>query len=221
MSDMGTPTPETAPLANDPRLLGEEGLCARIAALLEPSLEGMGFRLVRVHFGGGQGGSTLQVMAERPDGTMSVDDCEAVSYAVSAILDVEDPITEAYSLEVSSPGIDRPLVRLSDFERWAGYDARVEMAVPIEGRKRFKGTLRGIEAQSARFEVADPAEGQEPVVLLPVRDMAEARLVLTDDLIREALRREKQAAKARKQNLNPNDGGGQAQDAQPQAGQRR
>ena len=182
---------------DDPRILVEDGLAARVANLIEPALEGLGFRLVRVRLGG-QNGSTLQIMAERPDGTMNVDDCEAVSYAVSAILDVEDPIPEAYNLEISSPGIDRPLVRLGDFSRWAGYSAKIEMAVPVNGRKRFRGKLTGVDGSSTRLERDDAENEEEIQVLLPVHDIAEARLILTDDLIREALKREKNAAKLRK-----------------------
>jgi ribosome maturation factor RimP len=206
---------------DDPRIIVEEGVCARIAALIEPSLENMGFRLVRVHLGGHEG-STLQIMAERPDGTMSVDDCETVSYAVSAILDVEDPIPEAYSLEISSPGIDRPMVRLGDFARWADYTAKIEMAVPVGGRKRFKGKLLGVEGRDARLQRDDAATDEESVVLLPVADMAEARLVLTDELIREALRREKKAARGLTENVNTTDhGSGQAEESLPASRQRR
>ncbi len=192
-------TETNTPLASgdDPRILKESGLAAAVASLIESALEGLGFRLVRVKVGG-QDGTTLQIMAERPDGTMSVDDCEEVSHTVSAILDVEDPIPGAYNLEVSSPGIDRPLVRLGDFSRWSGYHARIEMAVAAQGRKRFRGVLKGVEGKNARLEREEVPEGEESDVLLPVSDMAEARLILTDALIREALRREKQAAKALK-----------------------
>ena len=128
-------------------------------------------------------------MAERPDGTMSVTDCETVSRAISPVLDLEDPITTAYHLEISSPGIDRPLVRASDFERWTGYDAKIEMAVPVEGRKRFRGFLRGVEDGMLVIELPDVKEGLEPIARVPLTDLGEAHLVLTDDLIRESLRR--------------------------------
>src|SRR5918999_3056194 len=116
------------------RLIAEQGVAARVAALVEPVLEGMGYRLVRVRISG-LAGCTVQIMAERPDGAMSIEDCEAVSRALSPVLDVADPIDRAYRLEISSPGIDRPLVRRSDFERYAGHLLKVEMAVAIEGRK--------------------------------------------------------------------------------------
>jgi ribosome maturation factor RimP len=129
-------------------------------------------------------------MAERPDGTMRIEDCEAASRALSPVLDVTDPIETAYRLEISSPGIDRPLVRRSDFDRYAGNVAHVEMAAPmIDGRRRFRGQLLGTDGDSARIRV-DGADGDADV-LLPIGDMSEARLVLTDALIAESLRRSK------------------------------
>ncbi|KAA2236807.1 ribosome maturation factor RimP [Salinarimonas soli] len=173
---------------HDPRLITETGVAARVAAIVEPVLEDLGYRLVRVKVSG-TNGCTVQIMGERPDGTMSVDDCEAVSRAVSPALDVDDPVNRAYHLEVSSPGIDRPLVRAGDFDRWAGHEVRIEMSVPVEGRKRFRGLIRGAEGTNALVEI--PAAGEVPqfVAHLPIRDVGEARLVLTDDLIRESLRR--------------------------------
>lgn len=185
---------EAAPAAtaqDEPRLIVEPGLPARVAALVEPVLRQLGFRLVRVRVSGAEG-CTVQIMAERPDGTMSVDDCEEVSRALSPVLDVADPIERAYRLEISSPGIDRPLVRKSDFDRYAGHLARIEMTVPVAGRKRFKGTLAGTDGEAARL-VRDDAEGEDATVLLPIEDMGEAKLVLTDELVSEALRREKAA----------------------------
>lgn len=184
-------------LNEDPRLIVETGVAARVAAIVEPVLEGLGFRLVRVRISGSQGGgSTLQIMAERADGTFTIDDCEATSRALSPVLDVEDPIAAAYNLEISSPGIDRPLVRAGDFERWAGYEARVEMAVAQAGRKRFRGFILGAEGTQAKLKRTD-VKGDEPAeVLLPIEEIGEARLVLTDDLIREALRRAKAAGRA-------------------------
>jgi ribosome maturation factor RimP len=172
----------------DNRLITESGVAARVAAIVEPVIEDLGFNLVRVRVTG-QNGCTVQIMAERPDGTMSVTDCEAVSRAISPVLDLEDPIATAYHLEISSPGIDRPLVRASDFERWSGYEAKVEMAVPVEGRKRFRGFLRGAENGMLVIELPDVKEGLEPIARVPLTDIGEAHLVLTDELIRESLRR--------------------------------
>ena len=174
------------------RLIVEPGLAARLAAIVEPVLEGMGYRLVRVRISG-LDGCTVQVMAERPDGSMTIEDCEAASRALSPVLDVADPMDRAYRLEISSPGIDRPLVRRSDFERYAGNLLKVEMAVAIDGRKRFRGLLLGAEGDQARIRSDDAASGEPADVLLPIEEMAEARLVLTDALIAESLRRGKQA----------------------------
>ena len=179
------PDPET-------RFLHETGVAAKVAAAIEPVLGDLGFRLVRVKVTA-QNGTTVQIMAERPDGTMGVEDCETVSRAVSPALDLADPVPTAYNLEVSSPGIDRPLVRPQDFDRWAGYEAKVEMAVPLDGRKRFRGLVRGVEGATALLELRDAKEGVEPLVRLPLASIGEARLMLTDDLIRESLRRGKAA----------------------------
>jgi ribosome maturation factor RimP len=132
-------------------------------------------------------------MAERPDGSMTVEDCESVSRAISPVLDVADPIDQAYRLEISSPGIDRPLVRKSDFERYAGHLAKVETAMPVNGRRRFRGVLVGTEGEAARIRRDDAAEGEQVEVLLPIDEMSEAKLVLTEELVAEALRREKSA----------------------------
>jgi ribosome maturation factor RimP len=185
---------ETGQVA-EPRLVTETGLAARVATVIEPPIQAAGFRLVRVKVTG-EAGCTVQVMAERPDGSMSVEDCEAVSRLISPILDVEDPIERAYRLEISSPGIDRPLVRRSDFVRWAGYRAKIELGMPLAGRKRFSGALLGLEGEEARLRRLDAAEGEEAEVLLPLTEIIEARLVLTDELIREALRRGKRAGRA-------------------------
>jgi len=174
------------------RLITDQGLAARIAAIAEPVLQGLGYRLVRVRISGSDG-CTVQVMAERPDGTMTIEDCEIASRALSPVLDANDPVDRAYRLELSSPGLDRPLVRQSDFERYAGHVVKIEMAVAVEGRKRFRGQLLGAEGHFARIK-RDDAAADEPVdVLLPIEDMAEAKLVLTDALIAESLRRGKQA----------------------------
>ncbi|MBV8963942.1 MAG: ribosome maturation factor RimP [Hyphomicrobiales bacterium] len=192
----------------EPRLVAETGLAARVASVIEPSLQAAGFRLVRVKVTG-EAGCTVQIMAELPDGSMSVEDCEAVSRLISPILDVDDPIERAYRLEISSPGIDRPLVRRSDFTRWAGHRAKVELALPLAGRRRFNGVLLGLEGEEARLRRLDAQEGEEAEVLLPLAEIAEARLVLTDELIREALRRGKQAGReaASRQGLSSQDGG--------------
>jgi ribosome maturation factor RimP len=175
--------------ADEPRLITEPGRAARVAALAEPVLAGLGYRLVRVRISG-SAGCTVQIMAERPDGTMAIEDCEAASRALSPVLDVADPIEGAYQLEISSPGIDRPLVRLSDFDRYAGHVAQVEMTVPVDGRRRFRGQLLGTEGESVRVRRNDaPPDGAED--LLRIDDMMEAKLVLTNTLISEALRRSK------------------------------
>jgi ribosome maturation factor RimP len=179
-------------MAQDRRLIVEQGTAARVAAIAEPVIEGLGYRLVRVKISG-QNGCTVQIMAERPDGTMTVEGCEAISRALSPMLDVEDPIDRAYRLEISSPGIDRPLVRRSDFDRSAGHLAKIEMAVLVAGRKRFRGVILGTQGNAARIRRDDAAEGENPEVALLIDDMAEARLMITDALIAESLRRGKAA----------------------------
>jgi ribosome maturation factor RimP len=166
------------------RLARETGPAQRVAAIAEPVLHEMGFRLVRVKMSG----PTLQIMAERPDGTFTIDDCEAVSRAMSPILDVEDVISSRYHLEVSSPGIDRPLVRPSDFEAWAGHEVKIEMAVPVAGRKRFKGALEGYHDGEVRLFIENPeGAAKEPVLIgVPFADIGEAKLTLTDELIEAA-----------------------------------
>jgi ribosome maturation factor RimP len=171
------------------RFIVESGAAARVAELIEPALSGSGFRLVRVAVSGREG-KTLQIMAERPDGTLTIADCEAISKEISPLLDVHDPIAGSYHLEVSSPGIDRPLVRPSDFEVWSGHEAKIEVKQPIDGRKRFRGMLEGFEDGEVRIEV-DLGEAGRNVIGIPMALVGEARLVLTDDLIREALRRAK------------------------------
>jgi ribosome maturation factor RimP len=173
---------------SEPRLITETGLAAKVAGIVAPAIEDVGCRLVRVRITG-QNGCTLQIMAERDDGSMGVDECEAVSRAVSPVLDVEDPMDRAYHLEVSSPGIDRPLVRASDFARWAGHDTKVEMAVAAHGRKRFRGILAAATATTATIAPPDVKEGEPASYEIPIADMAEARLVLTDRLIDAALGR--------------------------------
>ena len=156
----------------------------RMAAIVQPALEGMGFELVRLRLMSGKK-MTLQIMAEKPDGTMEVEDCAEVSRTLSAILDVEDPIESEYTLEVSSPGIDRPLTRLTDFDRWEGYEAKLETTDLIEGRRRFKGILCGTEETEVLLEI------DEGTIGLEFDWLSDAKLVLTDDLITESLRRSK------------------------------
>ena len=183
----------------EPRLIAEPGRAARVAVIAEPVLAELGYRLVRVRISG-SAGCTVQIMAERPNGTMAIEDCEAVSRALSPVLDVADPIDSRYRLEISSPGIDRPLVRRSDFERYAGHLAQVEMLASIQGRRRFRGELLGTDGDFARLRCNDGgAENRE--VLLRIDDMSEARLLLTDTLISESLRRSKQSDKAKAREL--------------------
>ena len=174
------------------RFIKEIGAAAEIATLAEPVLESLGFRLVLVRIMGGQG-PILEIMAERPDGTMSIEDCKTVSMNVSALLDVHDPMPgKSYRLQVSSPGIDRPLVRPSDFDQWAGYEAKIELKEMIDGRRRFRGILEGFEDGEVRIEV-ELGEAGRNVLGIALHMVAEARLVLTDDLVRESLRRAKKA----------------------------
>ncbi len=182
--------------ATEPRLITEPGLPARVATIAEPVIEGLGYRLVRVRVSNAEG-CTVQIMAERPDGTMAVEDCETVSRALSPVLDMADPINRAYRLEISSPGIDRPLVRRSDFDRYAGNVVKIETEMPIDGRKRFRGLLIGAEGEAARIR-RDDVEAGDTEILLPIDNMNEARLVLTDELVTQALRREKAAKREAK-----------------------
>ncbi len=168
-------------------LVAKAAIDRRIAEIVRPTVEGMGFELVRLRFQGGAKKATLQVMAERPDGGMEVDDCAELSRALSAVLDVDDPIDRAYALEVSSPGIDRPLTRLKDFERFAGWEARLETEEMIDGRKRFKGTLQGVEDGEILIEI------EEGVIGLSFDMLADAKLILTDELIAESLKARKAA----------------------------
>jgi ribosome maturation factor RimP len=182
--------PVAAPNEAEPRLIAEPGLSARVAVVAEPVIETLGYRLVRAKVSPADG-CTVQIMAERPDGSMNVEDCETVSRALSPVLDMADLIERAYRLEISSPGIDRPLVRKSDFDRYAGNVAKVEMEIPIDGRKRFRGLLLGTEGEAARMRRDDAEAGGEMEILLPINEMSEAKLVLTDELVAQALRREK------------------------------
>jgi ribosome maturation factor RimP len=168
------------------RLSRETGTALRVAKLVEPVLENLGLRLVRVRMIGAAG-RTLQIMAERSDGTMSIDDCETASRVISPLLDVEDPVSGSYDLEVSSPGIDRPLVRVEDFERWSGHEAKIELAEPLAGRRRFRGVIGGIADGEVKLTIDAPQGGKEKVeVRLPFAQISEAKLVLTDRLIADA-----------------------------------
>ncbi|WP_454853143.1 ribosome maturation factor RimP [Rhizobium binxianense] len=195
--------PTNADNEHEPRLITETGLDQRLADIIEPVLAGMGFRLVRVRMLN-QNGATLQIMAERNDGTMTVDDCEQISMAVSPVLDVEDPIDKAYHLEVSSPGIDRPMVRKSDFVRWQGHIVKCETSVMIDNRKRFRGRIADVNADGFTIERDQVAYGEEPRVTIPFTALSDAKLILTDDLIRDALRADK-LAKAQAANQNEAD----------------
>lgn len=180
------------------RFIVETGPAAAVATLIEPMLHDLGYRLVRVTMSGKEG-KVLQIMAERPDGSITIDDCETISRQVSPLLDVHDPVAGAYRLEVSSPGIDRPLVRPSDFEDWAGFEAKVELSEPVDGRRRFKGLLDGFDRDhggEVRIACDLPEIGVQ-VLGLPARLVKDARLVLTDELIREALTRAKNAKRGR------------------------
>ncbi len=167
-------------------LVAKASMDRRIAEIIAPVIEDLGFELVRVRLMAGKT-RTLQIMAERPDGGIEVDDCARISTAVSAILDVEDPIEDNYTLEVSSPGIDRPLTRLKDFDTWEGYEAKLETAEMIDGRRRFKGTLAGTEGSEVLIEIAEGTIG------LQFDWLTEAKLVLTDELIRDMLKVRKDA----------------------------
>jgi ribosome maturation factor RimP len=208
---------DSEPPAVEPRLITEQGPAARVASIAEPVIAGLGYRLVRVRVSG-LSGCTVQIMAERADGTMSIEDCESVSRALSPVLDVADPIERAYRLEISSPGIDRPLVRRSDFERNVGHTVKIEMAMGVAGQRRFRGLIVGVEGEAARIR-SDNSAGETGEALLPIADMADARLMLDDALVAESLRRgkaaEREIKKARK-------GGAHAsQDFQPASADRR
>ncbi len=165
-----------------------------IAKLIEPAVAAAGFELVRVRITG-RDVKTLQVMAERPDKSMSADDCAELSRALSPLLDEQDPIAGSYRLEVSSPGIDRPLTRLKDYADWEGYAAKIELDRMVEGRKRLKGVLAGSEGDNVLFDI----EGEGETAVIPFGWIADAKLVLTDDLIRESLKAAKSAAEKQKE----------------------
>ncbi|MBB3461054.1 ribosome maturation factor RimP [Rhizobium sp. BK377] len=188
---------------HESRLITETGLDQRLADIIEPVLIDIGFRLIRVRMLN-QNGMTMQVMAEKNDGTMTVEDCEQVSMAISPVLDVEDPIDKEYHLEVSSPGIDRPLVRKSDFVRWQGHLVKCETSIMIGNRKRFRGKIVEADADGFTIERDQVAYGEEQKVVIPFTALSDAKLILTDDLIRDALRADK-LAKAQAANQNEAD----------------
>ncbi|MCC5992398.1 MAG: ribosome maturation factor RimP [Rhodobacteraceae bacterium] len=169
-------------------LIAKTALDQRLAAIVTPVIEGLGFELVRLRLMAGKT-RTLQIMADRAQGGIEVEDCAAISTAVSAVLDVEDPLEDAYTLEVSSPGIDRPLTRLKDFAAWEGYEARLETTELIDGRRRFKGVLAGIEGEEVLIEIEE--QGAPITIGLQFDWLSDAKLVLTDDLIAEMLRARK------------------------------
>jgi len=174
----------------EPRVIADAGVAARVASICVPVLAELGLRVVRVRVSA-LAGCTVQIMAERPDGSMTIEECETASRALSPVLDAADPIDRAYRLEISSPGLDRPLVRRSDFDRYAGHVARIEMLAPIGGRRRFRGEILGTQGDGVRLRTDEPAVDETSEVLLTIEDMMEARLVLTDELISQSLRRSK------------------------------
>lgn len=178
-------------MSND--LIAKAAIDRRLAEIITPVIEDLGYELVRVRLMSGKE-TTLQIMADKPDGGIEVDDCAVISTAVSATLDVEDPILDAYTLEVSSPGIDRPLTRLKDFEMFEGYDAKLETDELIDGRRRFKGVLAGVEDGEVLINVPGPGRGDEEITIgLQFEWLSDAKLVLTDELIKEMLRQRKAA----------------------------
>jgi len=181
----------TAPMSIDePRLTQETGIDARVAAVIEPVIRPLGFRLVRVHLSG-LNGLTLQIMAEHADGTMTIEDCELVSRTVSPVLDVENLIERKYHLEISSPGIDRPLVRKSDFSNWRGHIVKAETGTIIDGRKKFRGYIVSVDNEGFTLKTDKTVYDEAMVVHIPFADLSEAHLVLTDELIRDALHKDK------------------------------
>lgn len=168
-------------------LIAKASIDRRLAGIVQPVIEDLGFELVRLRYMGGKT-PTLQIMAERPEGGIEVDDCARISRELSAILDVEDPIAENYALEVSSPGIDRPLTRLKDFEVWSGYEVKLETSELIDGRKRFRGILHGVEDEEVLIDIAEGTVG------LQFDWLVDAKLVLTDELVAESLKGRKNLA---------------------------
>ena len=177
---------------NEPRFATETGLAGEVTRIAEPVLEELGYRLVRVQVSG-RNGATVQVMAERPDGTITIEDCAVISRNLSPALDAYDPLPGQYHLEVSSPGIDRPLVRPGDFVHWAGFETRIELKQELDGRKRYRGRILGLEAGEIRIEAEIEPGLPLRLIGLPVGLVSTARLVMTDELLRETLRRRAKA----------------------------
>jgi len=188
------PIKQAAPSVPTERFTREFGAAADLAALVEPVLEDMGFRLVRVTMSK-RDGATIQIMADKPDGAINVDDCANISRRISPLLDAHDPIKDRYFLEVSSPGIDRILVRPSDFEDWAGFETKVELKELVDGRKRFRGILEGYENGEMLLQVQLDPKGEPQTIGVPVDLIHDAKLVLTDELIRASLTKAKAAGK--------------------------
>jgi ribosome maturation factor RimP len=174
-------------------LVAKTAIDRRLADIVQPVIEGMGFELIRLRLMGGKT-RVLQIMADRPDGGIGVDECGDISIAVSATLDVEDPLEDNYVLEVSSPGIDRPLTRLKDFEAWKGWEARIETTELIDGRRRFKGDLAGVQGDEVLITIEE--SGEEVTIGLQFDWLSDAKLILTDELITEMLRQKKVAEPA-------------------------
>lgn len=208
MMSIANPAAEAEPSDKEglfePRLITETGVAARVAAVVAPVLTELGFRLVRVRISG-LDGCTVQIMVERPDGSMAIEECETVSRALSPVLDVADPVDRAYRLEISSPGLDRPLVRRSDFDRHAGQVVKVELSAALDGRRRFRGVLVGTEGDAARIRIEEDRgrEGAGEDVMLRFDDIADAKLVLTDELIAASLRRGKSEDRAASSRTDP------------------
>ena len=175
-------------MSND--LIAKAAIDRRLAEIITPVIEDMGFELVRVRLMSSKN-STLQVMADRPDGGIEVDELAEISTNISAVLDVEDPILDAYTLEVSSPGIDRPLTRLKDFDQWQTFEARIETEELIDGQRRFKGTLMGTEGDEVLIEIEQ--QGEPVTIGLKFDWLSDAKLILTDELIRDVLKSRKDA----------------------------
>ena len=192
----------TAATPDDDRLITETGTDAKIAAVIGPVIQDLDFRLVRIRMINNNG-PVMQIMAERHDGTMSVGDCESISRAISPVLDIEDPVHTAYALEVSSPGIDRPLVRRCDFENWVGHVAKLETRYLVNNRKRFRGILIRLDGDDLILRRDSIAPGEEKDAIIPLESIGEARLILTDDLVRAALKQDKALRAAN--NLNDTD----------------
>ena len=204
MWEFTTVAPDTSePQGLQHRFMRETGQAAEVARIAEPLIEELGFRLIGVVVNG-QGGGTVQIRAERPDGSLTVGDCEKISRGLSPLLDAYDPVGHAYRLEVSSPGIDRPLVRPADFEAWAGFEAKVELRELVSGRKRFRGRIEGFADGEVRLitdlkpaktgDETAKGEALPSVIGFPVSLIDNAKLVLTDELVRESLSRRKNSA---------------------------